>query len=469
MARPTTSATDLVKMLNAATLPIYVLDEARCIRFANHCLLDWVGSTAEEVVGLVCNYHSDAEPAGAPSLGTGLCPPPAAFTGQRSRAVVACHCRDGQLVRRWADFTPLIADEIDCPGVIVLVDRDDFWGEFEHPQREPRPTELHELVRDFQQAERGRFSLGQLVGTSPAIRRVRSQVRLAAQATANVLIVGSPGSGREHVARTIYHAEQYRFERQILLPIECGLVDGDILQSTVRAFQQRAADLGEHGQATLLLLDVERLSREAERVLWDHVNVPSLTWRLMSTARNPRLSTDDGEDQAFDDLRCLLSTLVIELPRLVERSEDIPPLAQLFLEKLNAEGAKQVGGFSPEALDQLRLYSWPNNTDELIGMIRQSHDRAEGPLVGKSDLPRRITVAADAAAVARHQTETIELDAFMAEIEVELMRRALQQAKGNKAAAARSLGISRQRLLRRWQQFESDPNGRGDGRPVGES
>ena len=160
---------------------------------------------------------------------------------------------------------------------------------------------------------------------------------------------------------------------------------------------------------------------------------------------------------------------MIALPPLAARAEDIPPLAQLFLEKVNAEGAKQVGGFSPETLDQLRLYSWPNNTDELIEMIRQAHDRAKGAVVRASDLPQRIALAADAAAVPRHQTETIELDAFLAKIELELMRRALQQAKGNKAAAARSLGISRQRLLRRWQQFESDPSGRGDGHPVGES
>jgi len=461
MARPTTSTSDLVKLLHAATMPMYVLDEARRIRFANHCLLDWVGSTADELVGRVCNYHSGNELGNVPSLGAGLCPPPEAFVGQRVRAMVACQRPEGQLVRRWADFAPLTADEIDCPGVITLVERDDFWGELDLPPGEPEPTELHEIVRSFQQAERGRFSLGQLVGTSAAIRRVRSQVRLAAQATAHVLIVGPPGSGREQVARTIYQAEQYRFERQILLPIDCQVVDGEILQITLRAFRQRAAELGENSQATLLLLNVERLSRESQRVLWDQVNIPGLTWRLMSTARNRRMVHPEGLEENdthdFDDrLQCLLSTLVIALPPVKDRLEDIPALAQLFLENQNSEGAKQVGGFSPEALDQLRLYFWPNNVDELYQIVQQSYQRAEGSLVQPSDLPSRIAMAADAAAVPRRQSETIELDAFLAQVEIELMQRALQQAKGNKAAAARSLGVSRQRLLRRLQHFESD-------------
>ncbi|MCH2128169.1 MAG: sigma 54-interacting transcriptional regulator [Pirellulaceae bacterium] len=454
MARPTTSATDLVKLMNLATVPIYVLDDSRRIRFANQCLLDWVKMPGEEVVGQVCEYHSDTTPSSRLSLAAGLCPPPEVFAGQAQRAMIACQHADGKLVRRWADFVPLSTDEIECPGVLVQVGGADVCGEVAVASSESHPTELHELVREFRLAEKGRFNLGQLVGNSPLITRVRSQVRLAAQAVAHVLIVGPPGSGREHVARTIYQAEQFRFERQILLPIDCQVVDGEILQTTLSAFRQRASELGEHGQATLLLLDVERLSTDSQYVLREHVKVPGLTWRLMATAHDVNLQAEENDADDFDEsLRCLLSTLVIHLPPLVERLEDVSALAQLFLEQRNAEGAKQLGGFSQDTLDLLRSYTWPNNVDELTSVVSESHDRAKGTLVEKNDLPRRVSFAADAAAVPQRVVEEVELDQFLSEVEQELMERAMKLAKGNKAAAARSLGISRQRLLRRLQYF----------------
>ena len=226
MARPPGSATDLMKMLNVATMPIYVLDEQRRIRFANVCLLEWVDAANDEVVGLRCDYHHDVELDSMLSLATGLCPPPEAFVGRASRAVVACQSRGGQLSRRWADCLPLAADEKGGRGVLVVVDRDEVSVEFDRNSSNGESADLHELVREFYHAEQGRFSLGQLAGTSSAIRKARAQVRLAVQAVANVMVVGPSGSGREHVARTIYHAEQYQVERQILLPVECGLVDG---------------------------------------------------------------------------------------------------------------------------------------------------------------------------------------------------------------------------------------------------
>ena len=458
MARPPGSATDLMKMLNVATMPIYVLDEQRRIRFANVCLLEWVDAANDEVVGLRCDYHHDVELDSMLSLATGLCPPPEAFVGRASRAVVACQSRGGQLSRRWADCLPLAADEKGGRGVLVVVDRDEVSVEFDRNSSNGESADLHELVREFYHAEQGRFSLGQLAGTSSAIRKARAQVRLAVQAVANVMVVGPSGSGREHVARTIYHAEQYQVERQILLPVECGLVDGEILQATIRAFGQRADDLGEQGRATLLLLEVEKLSQEAQRVLWDQLNVPGFNWRILSTARETGEMTGAQADKAFDhELQSFLSTLVIKLPPLSERAEDIPLLAQLFLEKRNAAGEKQVGGFSPESADRLQLYSWPNNTDELVEMARHVHECVQGPIVQEHDLPTSILTATEAASVPRPQMEKIDLDVLLTQIEQELITRAIRKSKGNKAAAARALGISRQRLLRRWQQFKLDP------------
>ena len=170
--------------------------------------------------------------------------------------------------------------------------------------------------------------------------------------------------------------------------------------------------------------------------------------RLIATAEQSLLELA-RRGRCREDLAALLSTIAIELPPLAQRREDLPLLAQLFLEEANARGGKQLGGFSPEALDRLDGYSWPGNLDELAQTVAESHARAEGPLVQAEDLPERLRWAAETILRPRRKDETIVLDEFLGRIERELIRRALARAKGNKAKAARLLGLTRPRLYRR--------------------
>ena len=128
-------------------------------------------------------------------------------------------------------------------------------------------------------------------------------------------------------------------------------------------------------------------------------------------------------------------------------------MAQVFLEEANARGEKQLAGFSPEALDRLDSYAWPGNIDELARMVAESHRRAGGPEVLPDDLPERFRWTAEAASRPRCKDETIVLDEFLGRIERELIRRALSRSKGNKAKAARLLGLTRPRLYRRMVQL----------------
>jgi len=146
---------------------------------------------------------------------------------------------------------------------------------------------------------------------------------------------------------------------------------------------------------------------------------------------------------------------VIELLPLKQRLEDLPALAQLFLEKLNAQGELQRSGFSDDVLDRLASYPWPNNVDELFAVVKQAHGASEDPLIQLRDLPPQLHWAAQVAARPPREKTTIDLDQFLAEIEEELIHRAVAQSRGNKAQAARSLGISRARLHRRLQQLSA--------------
>jgi DNA-binding NtrC family response regulator len=157
-----------------------------------------------------------------------------------------------------------------------------------------------------------------------------------------------------------------------------------------------------------------------------------------------------------EDLAFALSTLVIELPALSQRPQDIPLLAQALVEEINAEGKQQRSGFTPEALDLLGAYSWPENVDELTAVVREAHRRAGGPSIAPGDLPRKIHLAADVAARQEQRDQPIVLPDFLARIEAELIQRALRRSKGNKTKAAHLLGVNRARLLRRMAQLDLD-------------
>jgi DNA-binding NtrC family response regulator len=153
------------------------------------------------------------------------------------------------------------------------------------------------------------------------------------------------------------------------------------------------------------------------------------------------------------ELACALGVLVIELPALSARRGDIPLVAQALVEDINAQGNQQRGGFTPEAVDLLVAYDWPENVDELYGVVRQAHLRATGPLIAPADLPRKLHLAIDATAHPSSQDESLVLPEFLAGIEREMMQRALKRTRGNKTKAAQLLGMNRARLLRRLTQL----------------
>jgi DNA-binding NtrC family response regulator len=451
-ARLRTRSAELAKLLNASPQPIYVLDDEQVVVFANEACLAWVGSDREEVLGLRCAYHTSPEPKGPDAVAAALCPPPDAMTGRQPEGVLADATGSR---RRRARFVP-VGEMPDGPvGLIVLVEPGDLpQAEAPPPPTGPQESEaawLHERIRRFRREAAGRFRSERLLGDSPSMRRVREQIAAAAVCRANVLIFGPPGSGRQHAAGAIHYGAAGQAPAG-MIPLACSVLSADLIDSTIRALVQRRSGEGPAAAGTLLLNDVDLLPAEVQDDVVGMLAGGPPGPRVIATARLP-LDELVRRELYREDLAALLSTIVIELPPLVRRREDIPVVAQGLVEELNARSTKQVAGFSPEALDMLDAYPWPGNVDELARMTAEAHGRAEGVEIRPGDLPERIHLAARATAHPRRTEETIVLDELLGQIERELIARALERAKGNKTKAAKLLGLTRPRLYRRLVQL----------------
>lgn len=459
------ASSQLLRLLEAAAQPIYALDSARRITYLNSACLDWLAAKAEDLLGQTCRYHSaDDADLGGPALATMLCPPPDCLAGRRCRGRLTVARADGRLETRQALFVCLPGPSDEPSGLIVFVSpvAADSAADEAGPA-EPDAAALHARIRRYRHELGRAWRLDRLLGDSVAMRRVRSQIALAAGAMCHVVVVGPKGSGRQHVARAIHFAAHQA--AGALVPLACPLLGAELLQATIRSLVRTARE--NSGGTTLLLNELDEMSPEAQNELAGFLSLTDLPLRIVATtAAPPAALVAQGKLRA--DLAFLLSTLVIELPPLVQRLDDLPLLAQLFLEDANAHGDKQLLGFTSDALDQLAAYHWPGQVAELAEVVAQAHAAAEGPEVTARDLPRRLHVAVEAQRRPSRKDEPIVLDQFLARIEEELIRRALRRAKGNKTRAARLLGMTRPRLYRRLVQLglepppERPPHGAGD-------
>lgn len=453
MGRKRGAASELSRLLNSAQQPLYLVDREQTLVFCNQACLDWAGQKPDDMLGRRCTYHTSPELSGAEAVAAALCPPPVAMTGQSTQAVASWVDDLGEIHRRRVRFLPIGTTPDTCIGVLGVVDDRELPADDQLPaaQSQDDPTSLHEQLGQLQRQVAARFRNQRLLGNSPLMRRVRQQVAVAADSQVAVLIVGPPGSGREHVARTIHYADP-RYTERTLVPLACGTLGAEFMASTLNALRTAHPPGGDRVVGTLLLSDVDQLPDAAQASVAAVLDRGDLPMRIVATSRT-RLLQLSGRGQWHNGLAAALSTIVIELPSLSDRREDLPLLAQALLEETNARGAKQLGGFTAEALDHLDAYPWPNNVAELAQAIAEAHRQAIGPLIEVKDLPARLKYAADADAHPRKPDLPIQLDDLLADVEREVIGRAMAQARNNKSKAAKLLGLTRPRLYRRLEEL----------------
>ncbi|MEW6657978.1 MAG: sigma 54-interacting transcriptional regulator [Thermodesulfobacteriota bacterium] len=290
-----------------------------------------------------------------------------------------------------------------------------------------------------------------IVGRDPQMIQIFKQIRQLSENDYPVLITGETGTGKELVAAAI-HSESRR-SRGPFVPINCGALPEGVVESELfghvkGAFSGAVRDKKgrfelAHG-GTIFLDEVAELTRSMQvkllRVLengaFERVGgekTITVDVRVIS-ATNRDLKRELARKNFRQDLFYRLNVVPIEVPPLRERQGDIPLLVDFFLQESRKPGGK-VSRFSGEALALLKKYHWPGNVRELQNAVHYALARGERRVLGVEDLPREI----------RRQ---ISRRGPVLKLEAGAVQAALAQCGGNKAKAARLLGVGRATLYR---------------------
>jgi two-component system, NtrC family, response regulator AtoC len=312
-----------------------------------------------------------------------------------------------------------------------------------------------------------RFGLENLIGESPAMHRILDTIRQVAPTRATVLILGESGTGKELIARAIHNLSNRNKTR--FVAFNCSafspqLVESELFGHEKGAFtgasERRIGRIEQAAGGTLFLDEIGEIDGNAQVKLLRALD-PGVFERVggnqtiktdirLIAATNRDLARLVSEKKFREDLYYRLNVVQIRVPPLRERQEDIPLLANAFLNEISQRDNKTFRPLSPEAMEALLHYDWPGNVRELKGAIDSGVTLAIGPQVTLPDLPLTISEA--------RFSGSAGLDEKAGQMnlhnnEMRLILRALEETRGNRTEAAKKLGISRRTLHRRLKEL----------------
>ncbi len=308
-----------------------------------------------------------------------------------------------------------------------------------------------------------------IIGQSPPMQEIFRLIDKVARTDSTVLVLGDSGTGKELVARAIH----YQSDRSTgpLVPVNCGAIPTELLESELFGHEKGAFtgavksrlgrfELAEGG--TIFLDEIGDMSPMLQvkllRVLQDHQfervgGTKTITADIrVIAATNQDLKKKVEEISFREDLYYRLNVIPIRIPPLRERKEDIPLLAQFFLERLERTKGLGVVNIDPRVMEMLVNYSWPGNVRELENLMERMVILAEGDTIRPEEAPQKLTrPAAGAPDLAplglQFSEEGIDFNAAVDAFERQLIDEALRRTGGVKNRAAALLRLNRTTLV----------------------
>ena len=339
-----------------------------------------------------------------------------------------------------------------------------------------KATRAHDLERQNVHAPAAAGEKPPLVGESPAMQHIHDIVAKVADSPSTVLITGESGTGKELIARELHLGSSRRDKP--LIKVNCAAIPKDLVESELFGYEKGAftgavgskpgrfelADggtlfLDEIGEIPVeMQVKLLRALQESEFERVGGIKTLHVDVRLIAaTNRDLKALIADGKFR--EDLYYRLAVVPISLPPLRDRKQDIPLLVEHFIAKYDQRLGKRVERIDDEAMQVLLGYSWPGNIRELENLMERSVLFADGPGIQGASLPDALRERAPGpdtpiAAVGPLGAIAAPSGASMkeivrhaqAELEKELITRALEETGGNVTRAAKRLQISRKSL-----------------------
>ncbi len=334
---------------------------------------------------------------------------------------------------------------------------------------------LESIVRDILvsgtskaiETDTGRFQYFNIIGKTPAMQEVFTMIKRVSKTDANILILGESGTGKELVARAI-HYTSLRADKPFI-PIDCTTIPAELMESELFGYEkgaftcadERKLGLIEMAQGGTTFFDEigdldfalqKKLLRflqekEIRRIAGkDKINVDVRV--LSATNRDIESSLENKEFRS--DLYYRLNVIAIRIPPLRERLDDIPLLANHYLEHFREKNKKDIREIDHEAMKGLMSYDWPGNVRELENVMERAVILCQYDAINVECLPRKMKMFAG--------EEYPEVKEFnLPEIEKRTIIKALDKSSWNQSKAARLLGISRKQLRTKMKNLDLLP------------
>jgi two-component system response regulator HydG len=328
-------------------------------------------------------------------------------------------------------------------------------------------TQLREENRLLRERLGNHFDRHNIIGRSSPMVKLLETVAQVAPSEATVLITGESGTGKEMIAGII-HYNSPRKENPFI-KINCAAITETLLESELfghekgaftGAYRRKEGKFRLAHGGSIFLDEISEMSlamqvkllrvlqeREVTRVGGEEV--VGVDVRVIA-ATNRDLAQEIEKGRFREDLFYRLNVVTLKMPRLRERKEDIPLLAQHFLRTFSEKNRKQIKGFTPQAMDRLLKHDWPGNVRELMNAIERGVVLSRTDYISEEDLPfLREDEVGDKISI----KEALPADLSLDEVEKATILNTLETTGGNKSEAARRLGITRKTLHKKLKAY----------------
>ncbi len=340
-------------------------------------------------------------------------------------------------------------------------------------------VKLQKENRTLKRELKQNYNFSNIVGNSDKMHSIFDMIKRVSLAPTNVLITGESGTGKEVIAKAIHYNGPIK--DQPFITVNCGAIPENLMESEMfghkkGSFTGAVGDkqgLFEAANGGTLFLDelgelplniqVKLLRAIQERIIRPVGSTEDVKIEVRIIAATNRNLQEMVKESTFrQDLYYRLNVINIHAPTLRDRKDDIPLLAQHFLNKYNDRLGKDILSISAEAIDKLKSYSFPGNVRELENIIERTVALEVGSSILPESLPPLVTTKSGKKLESFHEIvitdEGVELDKIIDQIEKELLIKAIHASNGVKKHAAKLLGITFRSMRYRAEKHNLNAN-----------